>query len=81
MANFHLQIVENRLKFQSKSYLRELVRVDRAPAVLVDVLEDLLCTHTALSSYRGTASVGLNRKPEPRAKRQWQGRPNTVSAA
>ena len=39
--------------------LRELVRVDRAPAVLVDVLEDLLCTHTALSFYRGTVSVGL----------------------
>ena len=49
MAKFHLQIVENLLEFQSESYLRELVRVDRAPAVLVDVLEDLLCTHTALS--------------------------------
>ena len=31
--------------------------------------------------HRLAEAVPTSRKPEPRAKRQWQGRPNTVSAA
>ena len=31
--------------------------------------------------HRLGEAVPTSRKPEPRAKRQWQGRPNTVSAA
>ena len=30
--------------------------------------------------HRLDGTVPTSRKPEPRAKRQWQGRPNTVSA-